>query len=104
VATILRTVTGHDREDLEAWSYARQEPDLLTREVEKDQKDHVLAYDYDHFSRSRGIFSPLIRLHSCQKSYTLPPDHAKLCSQEMPKNAQATGVGKALLSMIQYLR
>ena len=92
MATILRIVTRHDREGPEAWSYARHERDLLTREVEKDQNGHVLAYDYDHFVRSWGILSPLIRLHSCQENSTLPPDHAKLYSQEMPENAEANGV------------
>ena len=104
VATILRIVTRHDREGPEAWSYARHERDLLAREVEKDQNGHVLAYDYDHFVRSSGMFSPLIRLHSCQESCTLPPDHARLCSPEMPENAESTGVCQALLSMIRYLR
>jgi hypothetical protein len=32
VATILRIVTRHDREGPEAWTYARHERDLLTRE------------------------------------------------------------------------
>jgi hypothetical protein len=50
------------------------------------------------------MFSPLIRLHSCQESRALPLDHAKLRSQEIPENADATGVCQALLSMIRYLR
>ena len=34
----------------------------------------------------------------------MPPDHVKLSSQEMPENAEATGVYQALHSMIRYLR
>jgi len=34
----------------------------------------------------------------------MPPDHAKLCSQEIPENAEANGVCQALHSMIRYLR
>ncbi len=50
VATILRIVTQHDREGLEAWAYARHERAILTREDEKDQKGLVLAYDSDTLS------------------------------------------------------
>ncbi len=32
------------------------------------------------------------------------PDHAKLCSQEMPENAGANVVCQVLHSMIWYLR
>jgi len=51
-----------------------------------------------------GHIFPLIRLHSCRESCALLPDHAKLCSQEMPENAGATCVCQALHSMIRYLR
>ncbi len=34
----------------------------------------------------------------------MPPDHAKLCSPEMPENTEANGVCQALRSMIRYLR
>ena len=47
VAMILRIVTWHDREGPEAWSYARHEREILTREAEKDQNGLVLAYDGD---------------------------------------------------------
>jgi hypothetical protein len=50
VATILRIVTQHDQEGLEAWSYARHERAILTRKDEKDQKGLVLAYDSDTLS------------------------------------------------------
>jgi len=50
---ILRIVTQHDREGPEAWSYARQERDILTREDKKDQNDLVLAYDCDTLSDPR---------------------------------------------------
>ena len=53
MATILRIVTQHDREGPEAWSYARSERDILTREDKKDQNDLVLAYDCDTLSDPR---------------------------------------------------
>ncbi len=31
----------------------------------------------------------------------MPPDHAELCSQEMPENAEANGAYQALLDMIR---
>ena len=34
----------------------------------------------------------------------MPPDHAKLCSQEMLENAEENGVCQALHSMIWNLR
>jgi len=58
VATILRIVTPHDREGPEAWSYARHQRDILTREDEKDQNGHVLAYDCDTLS-DPGAYLPL---------------------------------------------
>ena len=33
----------------------------------------------------------------------MPPDHAEMCSQEMPENAEANGACQALLRMIRYL-
>ena len=58
VAMILRIVTPHDREGPEAWSYARHQRDILTREDEKDQNGHVLAYDCDTLS-DPGAYLPL---------------------------------------------
>src|SRR6266571_6463293 len=58
VATILCIVTPHDREGPEAWPYARHERDILTREDEKDQNGHVLAYDCDTLS-DPGAYLPL---------------------------------------------
>ena len=57
IATIIRIVTQHDREGLEAWSYARHERDILIREDKKDQNDLVLAYDCDTLSDPGQIFS-----------------------------------------------
>jgi hypothetical protein len=34
----------------------------------------------------------------------MPLDHVKLCSQEIPENAEANGVCQGLHSMIRYLR
>jgi len=56
VATILCIVTQHDRDDPEAWSYARHEQDLLTREDEKDQNGLVLAHDGDTLSDPGAYF------------------------------------------------
>ena len=55
---ILRIVTPHDREGPEAWSYARHQRVILTREDEKDQNGHVLAYDCDTLS-DPGAYLPL---------------------------------------------
>src|SRR5438067_12637573 len=76
VATILCIVTPHDREAPEAWPYARHERNILTREDKKDQNGLVLAYDGDTLSDPGAYFFPLPRLHSCQESCALPPDHA----------------------------
>ena len=56
MATILRIVPWHDREGPEAWSYARHERDILTREAEKDQNGLVLAYDGDTVSDPGAYF------------------------------------------------
>jgi hypothetical protein len=56
MATILRIVTQHDREGPEAWSYARSERDILTREDKKDQNGLVLAYDSDTLSDPGAYF------------------------------------------------
>ena len=57
VTMILRIVTQHDREGREAWSYARPERDILTREDKKDQNDLILAYDCDPLSDPGAYFS-----------------------------------------------
>ena len=56
VATILRIVTQHDREGPEAWSYARHERDILTREGKKDQNGLVLAHGGDTLSDPGAYF------------------------------------------------
>ena len=53
-----------------------------------------------HFVGSWDTFAPLTHLHGREASCTMPPDHAELCSQKIPENAEANGACQALLGMI----
>src|SRR4249920_3319792 len=91
MAMVLRGITPHDREGPEASSHARHERELLSRGDEKDQKESCLSLCLRHFVRSWGVFAPLRCLYGGQESCAMPPDHAKLRSQEMSEHAEVRG-------------
>jgi hypothetical protein len=49
---------------------------------------HCLILRY--FVRSGGVCVPLLRLYSGEENRVMPPDHAQLYSQEMPKMLEQT--------------